>query len=142
MGISFLFSFALASLLSSAICNSSSDDHFAFFIFFFLEMLLITASCTMSWTFIHSSSGTLSDLISWICLSLPLYNHKGFDLGHTWIAYGFHYFLQFKFVFCNKEFMIWATVSSWFWFLLIVKSFKLHFQKVNIKKEKLGAMRS
>ena len=25
----------------------------------------------------------LSDLIPWIYLSLPLYNHKGFDLGHT-----------------------------------------------------------
>ena len=26
---------------------------------------------------------------------------------------GFPYFLQFKSEFCNKEFMIWATVSSW-----------------------------
>ena len=26
----------------------------------------------------------LLDLIPWIYLSLPLYNHKGFDLGHTW----------------------------------------------------------
>ena len=31
-------------------------------------------------------SGTLSDLIPWIYLSLPPYNHKGFDLGHTWMA--------------------------------------------------------
>ena len=35
---------------------------------------------------IHSSSGTLSDLIPWIYFSLPLYNHKRFDLGHTWIV--------------------------------------------------------
>ena len=28
----------------------------------------------------------LSDLIPWIYLSLPLYNHKGFDLGHTWMV--------------------------------------------------------
>ena len=28
----------------------------------------------------------LSDRISWIYLSLPLYNHKGFDLGHTWMV--------------------------------------------------------
>ena len=28
----------------------------------------------------------LSDLILWIYLSLPLYNHKGFDLGHTWMS--------------------------------------------------------
>ena len=27
----------------------------------------------------------LSDLIPWIYFSLPLYNHKGFDLGHTWM---------------------------------------------------------
>ena len=26
------------------------------------------------------------DLIPWIYLSLPLYNHKGFDLGHTWMV--------------------------------------------------------
>ena len=34
----------------------------------------------------HSSLGTLSYLIPWICLLLPLYNHKGFDLGHTWMV--------------------------------------------------------
>ena len=28
----------------------------------------------------------LSDIIPWIYLSLPLYNHKGFDLGHTWMV--------------------------------------------------------
>ena len=31
----------------------------------------------------------LSDLIPWIYLSLPLYNHKGFVLGHTWMVYWF-----------------------------------------------------
>ena len=50
----------LASLLFSAICRAYSDKHFAFLHFFFLGMVLITASCTMSWTSIHSSSGTLS----------------------------------------------------------------------------------
>ena len=50
----------LASLLFPAICKASSDNHFAFFHFFFLGMLLITVSCTMSWTSTHSSSGTLS----------------------------------------------------------------------------------
>ena len=29
----------------------------------------------------------LSDLIPWIYLSHPLYNHKGFDLGHTWMVW-------------------------------------------------------
>ena len=73
----------LASILFSAICKASSDNHFAFLHFFFLGVVLITASRTMSWTSIQSSS-CLSDLIPGIYLSLPLYNHKGFDLHHTW----------------------------------------------------------
>ena len=28
----------------------------------------------------------LSDLIPWIYLSLPMYNNKGFYLGHTWMV--------------------------------------------------------
>ena len=57
------------------------------FSFLFLGMVLITASCTMLWTSIHSFSITLSDLITWIYSSVPLYNCKGFDLGHTWMVY-------------------------------------------------------
>ena len=91
------------SLLFSAICKPSSDNHLAFLRFFFLGMVLVTVSYT-----VNSSSGSLSDLIPWIYLSFPLYNLKGFDLGHTWMAY----FLQFKSEFCNKELMIWALVSS------------------------------
>ena len=84
------------------------------FAFLFLGMVLITTSCIMLWTSIHSSSGTLSDLIPWIYFSLPLYSHKGFDLGHTWPkSSGFPFFLQFKSELCNKEFMIWVTVSLW-----------------------------
>ena len=63
MGISFLFSLPLVSLLFSAICKASSDNRFAFLLFFFLGMVLITASYTMSQPSIHTSSGTLSDLI-------------------------------------------------------------------------------
>ena len=48
------------SLLSSAICKASSDNHFAFLHFFFFEMIKVTSSCTMLWTSIYSSSGTLS----------------------------------------------------------------------------------
>ena len=48
------------SLLSSAIYKDSSDNHFAFLNFFFFGMILITTSCTMLQTSIHSSSGTLS----------------------------------------------------------------------------------
>ena len=42
------------SLLFTAICKASSDNHFAFLHFFFLGRVLIPASCTMSWTYIHS----------------------------------------------------------------------------------------
>ena len=53
----------LACLLFSAICKASSDNHCACLHFFFLEMILIAASYTMSQTSVHSSSGTLSDLV-------------------------------------------------------------------------------
>ena len=63
---------SLASLLFSAICKASSDNHFAFL---FLGDDFDLCLCTMLQCYsIHSSSGTLSDLIPWICLSLPLYN--------------------------------------------------------------------
>ena len=48
------------SLLSSAICKASSDNHFAFLHFFFFGMVLVIASSTMLQTSVHSSSGTLS----------------------------------------------------------------------------------
>ena len=72
----YFFPLPFTSLLFTAICKSSSDNHFAFLHFFFLGMVLICASCTMSRNSVHSSSGTLSDLIPWIYLSLPLYNNN------------------------------------------------------------------
>ena len=54
------FHLPFTSLIFSAICKPSSDNHFAFLYFFFLGMVLITASCTVSRTSIHSSSGTVS----------------------------------------------------------------------------------
>ena len=72
MGI-FLFLLCLSLLFFFiAVCKASSDNHFAFLHFFFFRMVLITASCIMSWTSIHSSSGILPDLIPWIYLSLSL----------------------------------------------------------------------
>ena len=59
MSLSFFFSLFFTSFLFSAICKASSDNPFAFFHFFFLGMVLITASCTMLQTSVHSSSGTL-----------------------------------------------------------------------------------
>ena len=85
LGIFFPFSLPFTSFLSCF--KDSSNNHFPFLQFSFFGMVLVTASSTMLWTSIHSSSGVLSDLIPWIiCLSLPLYNHKGFDLGHPWMV--------------------------------------------------------
>ena len=64
LGIFFLFPLFFASHLFTAECKVSSDSHFAFLHFFFLGMVLIPVSCTMSRTSIHSSSGTVSDLVS------------------------------------------------------------------------------
>ena len=100
----------LASLLSSVIYKVFSDNHFVFLHFFFLGIILITASCTMS---IVLQALSLSDLTLLTYFSPPLYSNKGFNLGHTWMAYSFPYFPQFKSVCGNKEFTTWATVSSW-----------------------------
>ena len=48
------------SLLFTDICKASSDTHFAFLHFYFLGIFLISVSCTMSRTSVHSSSGILS----------------------------------------------------------------------------------
>ena len=82
----------LASLLFSAICKASSENHFAFLHSFFLGMVLIILYNDASLMppvqchkllFIVLQALCLSDLIPWIYSLLPLYNHKGFDLGHT-----------------------------------------------------------
>ena len=49
-----------ASLLFTAICKASPDSHFDFLHFFSMGMVLISVSCIMSRTSVHSSSGTLS----------------------------------------------------------------------------------
>ena len=60
MGVSFLFSFAfsLSSFLSCA--KSAQTATLPYCISLFWGIVLITASCTMSLTSVHSSSGTLS----------------------------------------------------------------------------------
>ena len=82
MGISFLFSFAFCFSSFLDCFKASSDNDSAFL--HFLEMVLIIASCTILWTSsIVLQAFCLPDLIPWIYLPLPLYNHSGFDLGHT-----------------------------------------------------------
>ena len=68
-------SFSPLPLASQQFVKPPQTTIFYFLHFFFLGMV----SSTVSQISIHSSSGTLSDLIPWICLSLPLYNHKRFD---------------------------------------------------------------
>ena len=58
------FSFPLASLLSSTVRKAFSDNHFASLHFFSFGMLLVTGSCTMLWTSIDSSSGTLKKVVN------------------------------------------------------------------------------
>ena len=59
LGIPSLSSLLFTSLLSSSIHKASSDNHFDFFHLFFFGMLLVTASCTILWTSLHSSLCTL-----------------------------------------------------------------------------------
>ena len=80
----YLFSspLTLASFLFSAICKASSDSHFAFCISFSWGW-----SCSLSPVQCHKPTFiVLQDLIPWIYLSLPPYNCKGFDLGHSWMV--------------------------------------------------------
>ena len=57
---SFLYFLLLfTSHLSSAICKASSDNRFAFLHFFFFGMVLVSPTCTVLLTSVHSSSGTL-----------------------------------------------------------------------------------
>ena len=72
------------SLLSSAMCKVSSDNHFAFFLhFFFFGMVLPSPSIQCyKLQSIDLEAHCLPDLIPCIYLS-PLCNNKGFDLGHS-----------------------------------------------------------
>ena len=54
----------------------------------------------------------LSDVIPWICFHFHCIIVRDLIyVIHEWPS-DFPYFVQFKSEFCNKEFMIWATVSS------------------------------
>ena len=73
-----------ASLLSSTICKASSENHFALWHFIFFGTVLVTTSCTVLQTFVHSSLGTLSIRAFPLNLLSPLlYNYEGFDRSYT-----------------------------------------------------------
>ena len=89
----FPFLLCLLLLFSQLFVRSPQTAILAFYISFSWGWSLITASCTMSWTIVLQTL-CLSDLIPWIYLSLPLYNHKGFDLGKRYKP--FHKGYKFK----------------------------------------------
>ena len=56
------------------------------FVFLFLWVIFGHCPSIMLWTSVHSSSGNLSIRSNPLNLfSFPLYIHKGFDLGHSWM---------------------------------------------------------
>ena len=82
----------LSSLLFTATCKASSDNHFAFLHFFFLGMVLITASCTMS-SFIAFSrilcswNHTVCNLSEWLLLFSNI--HLSFLPVFSWLDSSF-----------------------------------------------------
>ena len=70
--------------LSSAICKASSISHFAALYFFLFGVVLVLppVQCYEPPSIVLC---ILPDLIPWIYSSPPLYDYKGFDLGHTWM---------------------------------------------------------
>ena len=75
IGISFFSPLPFASLLSTAICKASSDNHFPFCISFSWEWSwsLPPVQCHKPLSVVLQAP-CLSDLVPWIYFSLPLYN--------------------------------------------------------------------
>ena len=62
--------------------------------------------------FIVHQALCLSDLLPWIYLSLPLYNHKGFDLGHTLMVSWFSLLCSLYHLFLPKIFFMFMLSFS------------------------------
>ena len=85
-----LSSLPLVFLLFSAIHKDFSDNNFAFLHYFFFGWFWsLPPVQSYEPPSIVFQALCLPDLVSWIYSSPPLYNHKGFDLGHTWMAWWF-----------------------------------------------------
>ena len=93
--IQMFISFLYTSLLFTAVCKASPDSHFAFLHSFpwGWPWSLSPVQCHELLSIVHQAL-YLSDLVHSIYFSLPLYNHKGFDLGHTYLN-GLVVFLTF-----------------------------------------------
>ena len=83
----FLFSFAFCFSSIHSYCKASQTTIFPFCISFSWgwSWSLPPVQCYEPLSTVLQAL-CLSDLIPWIYLSLPLYDRKGFDIGHTWVA--------------------------------------------------------
>ena len=63
-----------ASLLFTAMCKAFSDNHFAFFNFFFLVMVLIPASCSVQFSSVAQSCPTVYDPMNHSMPGLPVHH--------------------------------------------------------------------
>ena len=83
--------------------------------------------CLLPQVFLGEGNGTL---LQYSCLEnwWAIQSMGSQRVGHDWVTWiiewssCFPYFLQFKSEFRNKEFMIWATVSSWSWFCWLYRA--------------------
>ena len=87
LGVSFPLSFAFFPLFFSQLFveppqTTTLPSCISFSLGWFVHWLLYNLSIILQ-------ALCLPDLITWIYSSSPLYNHEGFDLGHTWMAYWF-----------------------------------------------------
>ena len=85
-----LYLLVFTSILSSTICKASSDNHLPSCISFPLRWFwsLPPVQCYEPLLIVLQAL-CLPDLIPWICSSPTLYNHKGFDFSHIWMAWWF-----------------------------------------------------
>ena len=92
-GYLFLFLLFLSLLFFPQLLVVSSDKHFVFLHLLLLSVRkdLVTASSTMLWTCVHSSSTTLSTRsnLFHLFVTSTLYKHNGFDFGHNWMVQWF-----------------------------------------------------
>ena len=104
-----LYSLPFASLLFSAICKASSENHFASFSWGWSRPLP-PVQCHVPPSRVLQAL-CLSDLISWICLSLLLHNHKRFGLGQTWKVWKRSFFIPIPKKVNAKECSNYRTIA-------------------------------
>ena len=106
-------------LFFSVFCKASSDSHFAFLHFFFMELLwsLPPVQCYRPLSIVLQAL-SLSDQIPLTYSSPPLYSHKAHGQVIPEWPSCFPYFLQFKYQFHNKQRIIpWTEKSVRIWFI-------------------------